>query len=157
MYSTTRGGCATLVHCLTNLSWIAPMTTIDHDLPHAQVSESAIEHRLPLSSHFISNDSSQSIGDYGSIVSRRKSRSSRDTGSSFHAEIERGFEKLQTQLQQEKRRAEMAEKHAQDAERRLHELTAHLKVINDARLVALREAGRANEELKLVLPHFTKP
>ncbi|KAF8906477.1 hypothetical protein CPB84DRAFT_1844332 [Gymnopilus junonius] len=127
------------------------MTTIDHDLPYANVPESAIAHRFPQPSQFISKDrnSSQSISGHGSVTSRRKSRSSRDIGSSFHAEVERGLEKLQAQLQQEKRRSEIAEKRAEDAERKLDELTAHLKVINDARLEALREAGRANEELKL--------
>lgn len=54
-------------------------------------------------------------------------------------------------LQAEKRRAEIAERRAEDAERKLQDFAAHFKAVNDARLVALRDAGRANEELKYVL------
>lgn len=45
------------------------------------------------------------------------------------------------QYHAEKRRAD-------DAERMLQELTIHLKAINDARLQALHDAAKANEELK---------
>ncbi|KAF8813722.1 hypothetical protein BYT27DRAFT_7180475 [Phlegmacium glaucopus] len=49
---------------------------------------------------------------------------------------------LADQYHAEKRRAD-------DAERMLQELTVHLKTINDARLQALHDAAKANEELKL--------
>jgi hypothetical protein len=45
------------------------------------------------------------------------------------------------QLEDERRRAD-------DAERRVQEVTGHLKAVNDARLAALGDAARAKEELK---------
>lgn len=41
-----------------------------------------------------------------------------------------------------------AQRRADDAERMLQELKIHLKTINDARLQALHDAAKANEELK---------
>jgi len=39
---------------------------------------------------------------------------------------------------------------ADDAEKRLQDLTTRLKVVNDARLLALQESARANEELRCI-------
>jgi len=48
----------------------------------------------------------------------------------IHEEISRTYKKLQYQLQDERRRAD-------EAERKLVEVTAHLKTVNEARLIAM--------------------
>lgn len=65
--------------------------------------------------------------------------SSRSSG--IYGEITRTFKKLQTQLLDEKRRAD-------EAERRLAEVTAHLKAVNEARLRAMQDATQAREDLR---------
>jgi hypothetical protein len=49
---------------------------------------------------------------------------------------------LQAQLQDEKRRAD-------DAERKLAQVTTHLKTVNEARLIAMQDAAQAKEDLRL--------
>jgi len=75
----------------------------------------------------------------GSLVS--KERTSRQDEPRIRREM---LHNLADEYHAEKRRAD-------DAERMLHELTIHLKAINDARLQALYDAAKANEELKLVI------
>lgn len=70
---------------------------------------------------------------------RESTRSSRSFG--IYGEITHTFKKLQTQLLVEKRRAD-------EAERRLSEVTAHLKTVNDARLRAMQDAAQAREDLR---------
>jgi len=72
---------------------------------------------------------------------RESLRSSSSRGSGIYGEITRTFKKLQTQLLDEKRRAD-------GAERRLAEVTAHLKAVNDARLKAMQDAAQAREDLR---------
>lgn len=84
----------------------------------------------------------------GSSRSRQSSESRRSSLRSFHSELEVGFQQLYNRLQNETRRADDAERRADEAERNVAELTVHLKAINEARITALREASRANEELK---------
>jgi predicted ribosome quality control (RQC) complex YloA/Tae2 family protein len=72
---------------------------------------------------------------------RRASRISEKE--SLEAEIKRTVRDLREKLDEEKRRAERAE-------RKVEEVTAHLKAVNEARLVALREASQAKEELRCV-------
>ncbi|KDR75288.1 hypothetical protein GALMADRAFT_249292 [Galerina marginata CBS 339.88] len=122
----------------------APAYSAHRNLPDLPVEEPSDRH--PQSLDYISTRSSRT-SDFRASSSRE--RSSRETKSSFHTEIERGFQKLHGQVQQERKRAEIAERRAEDAERQLQELGGHLKAVNEARLVALREASRANEELKL--------
>lgn len=84
--------------------------------------------------------------EYRSSLGR--DRSSRESRRSIHSEIELRVGQMHNSWQAEKRRAEIAERRAEDAERKLQDFAAHFKAVNDARLVALRDAGRANEELK---------
>ena len=128
------------------------MTTVSDSISYEVAAEVATEHSLPRQGSLGFSEVPKSVSDQpeGSLVGHRKSRSSRDSRSSFHAEIERGFERLQIQLQREQHRAEDAEKRAEGAERRFQEVVSYLKVVNEERLLALREAGRAKEELKLV-------
>ncbi len=72
--------------------------------------------------------------------SRTRSRSSREIG--IYGEITYGIRKLQAQLQDEKRRAD-------GAERKLAEVTTHLKTVNEARLVAMQDAAQAKEDIRL--------
>lgn len=98
----------------------------------------------PLSIHSISEHPKASLTDTESYTSGSRNRdstrsSSRSSG--IYGEITRTFKKLQTQLLDEKRRAD-------DAERRLAEVTAHLKTVNDARLRAMQDAAQAREDLR---------
>jgi hypothetical protein len=98
----------------------------------------------PLSIHSISEHPKASFTDTESYTSGSRNRdstrsSSRSSG--IYGEITRTFKKLQTQLLDEKRRAD-------DAERRLAEVTAHLKTVNDARLRAMQDAAQAREDLR---------
>ena len=61
-----------------------------------------------------------------------------------HHEVLQAFQKLNFQLSEEKRRAD-------NAELKLSEAMAHLKTINDARLLAMQDAARAKEELRFVV------
>ena len=72
---------------------------------------------------------------------RESIRSSSSRGSGIYGEITRTFKKLQSQLLDEKRRAD-------DAERRLAEVTAHLKAVNEARVKAMQDAAQAREDLR---------
>ncbi|KAF8967822.1 hypothetical protein BDZ97DRAFT_1916408 [Flammula alnicola] len=76
--------------------------------------------------------------------SRSRRRSSRASRESLEEEIKRTVKILRGQVEDERRRAD-------NAERKLREVTAHLKAVNDARLLALRDAGRAKEELRIQL------
>lgn len=74
--------------------------------------------------------------------SRRRSRSSRTSErESLEEEIKRTVKTLRAQVDTERRRAD-------NAERKVREMTSHLKAVNDARLEALRDASRAKEELR---------
>jgi len=85
----------------------------------------------------------------GSRPSARR-RSSRASRESHLDDITRLVQRLKLQLEDERRRAD-------DAERRVQEVTGHLKAVNDARLAALGDAARAKEELKLVFRLFRAP
>jgi len=85
----------------------------------------------------------------GSRTSARR-RSSRASKESQLDDIARLVQRLKLQLEDERRRAD-------DAERRVQEVTGHLKAVNDARLAALGDAARAKEELKLVFRLFRAP
>jgi len=90
-----------------------------------------------------SNNGTASVTDTESFSRRSKirtrSRSSRESW--IHEEISRTYKKLQYQLQDERRRAD-------DAERKLVEVTAHLKTVNEARLIAMQDAAQAKEDLR---------
>ncbi|KAF8160886.1 hypothetical protein B0H34DRAFT_795737 [Crassisporium funariophilum] len=117
----------------------------DRDLPPLPVPSPSIR------PSFESGSSSQSQSQPSHEDSRgpwelRTSRgsSSKKSRSLLHDERRRNsmLHELADQLLEEKSRSD-------DAERKLQEVTAHLKAVNDARLLALRDAARANEELKL--------
>ncbi|KAF9528494.1 hypothetical protein CPB83DRAFT_854244 [Crepidotus variabilis] len=91
--------------------------------------------------HSVSETTGTSISNTES-GSRRSSRRSSKESSIVYDEITRTFKRLQSQVLDEKKRAD-------EAERRLLEVTAHLKAVNDARLQAMQESARAQEELKL--------
>lgn len=80
--------------------------------------------------------------DASSFRSHRRSRASRASErETLEDEIRRTVHSLRAQVDAERRRADTAERKAQ-------EVTGHLKAVNDARLEALRDAGRAKEELR---------
>ncbi|KIM45062.1 hypothetical protein M413DRAFT_24327 [Hebeloma cylindrosporum] len=111
----------------------------DGELPPLPPEEHAYTHTR----HSISTQST----DFGSQIngSSRPSarrRSSRASKESHLDDITRLVQRLKLQLEDERRRAD-------DAERRVQEVTGHLKAVNDARLAALGDAARAKEELKL--------
>ena len=74
---------------------------------------------------------------------RSRARSSR-SGHSYLLHDEH----VQTLLQQFKDQLQTERRRADDAERHVRELTEHLKVVNDARQAAMRDAAKANEELR---------
>jgi len=86
----------------------------------------------------------------GSSRPSGRQRSSRTSRESQLDDITRLVQRLKLQLEDERRRAD-------DAERRVQEVTGHLKVVNDARLAALGDAARAKEELKLIFRLHSAP
>ncbi|KAF9481558.1 hypothetical protein BDN70DRAFT_854970 [Pholiota conissans] len=104
-------------------------------LPDYVVDINAIPNEVP---SFSGVDASSSLRS-----SRRQSRSTRiSERESLEEEIKRTVKTLRAQVDTERRRAD-------NAERKVREMAAHLKAVNDARLEALRDAGRAKEELRL--------
>ena len=87
----------------------------------------------------------KSSTDTSSIL-RRRSSSSRDRRSYD----EYGPKELRKLLRSATAQLEAEAFRASEAERELQTLTVHLKRINDARLAALQDAMKAQEELKLV-------
>lgn len=86
-----------------------------------------------------------------SFRSNRRSRASRTSErESLEEEIRRTVKGLRAQADAERRRADAAE-------RKVREITAHLQAVNDARLEALRDAGRAKEELRYVAAPRPRP
>lgn len=103
--------------------------------------------------HTLHSFSTQST-DFGSQTNgsrpSARHRSSRASKESHLDDITRLVQRLKLQLEDERRRAD-------DAERRVQEVTGHLKAVNDARLAALGDAARAKEELKLGFRLFRTP
>ena len=103
--------------------------------------------------HTVHSVSTQST-DFGSQMNgsrpSARNRSSRASKESHLDDITRLVQRLKLQLEDERRRAD-------DSERRVQEVTGHLKAVNDARLAALGDAARAKEELKLVFRLFRAP
>ncbi|PFH52078.1 hypothetical protein AMATHDRAFT_2557 [Amanita thiersii Skay4041] len=103
---------------------------------------------LPIPPSVMSVDS----GDNAQDMAPTAAQSSNTSGQShthvkhsrLSSEVEREFRHLRDLLRLEKQRGD-------EAEARTHEAIAHLKTINEARLKALHEAAKANEELKQVL------
>ncbi len=91
----------------------------------------------PVESNGISMTDTESYSRRSKI--RTRSRSSKESW--IHEEITRTYKKLQYQLQDERRRAD-------EAERKLVEVTAHLKTVNEARLIAMQDAAQAKEDLR---------
>jgi len=56
--------------------------------------------------------------------------------------------KCREQLELYKRRAEDEKRRADDAVVKAQEIAEHLKKVNEARIIAQREASKANEELR---------
>lgn len=63
-------------------------------------------------------------------------------------ELEQMIYKVKEQLDFHKRRADAEERRANEAERKLQEYAAHLTKVNQARILAVQEANKANEELR---------
>ncbi|KAF9047379.1 hypothetical protein BJ165DRAFT_1465856 [Panaeolus papilionaceus] len=116
----------------------------DRDLP-------PLPHSIDNLSRYLSTSSFNSITTFETDITptdpnlhdRRRSRSSRTNASSLLAEeVKRRIDSLTDKLEYECKRADAAE-------RKLEDMTAHLEAVNNARLKALQDAARANEELKL--------
>lgn len=115
----------------------------DRDLP-------PLPHSIDNLSRYLSTSSFNSITTFETDITptdpnlhdRRRSRSSRTNASSLLAEeVKRRIDSLTDKLEYECKRADAAE-------RKLEDMTAHLEAVNNARLKALQDAARANEELK---------
>jgi hypothetical protein len=105
------------------------MASGDRDLPF-----------IPILSNNPPSSNSHSTRSFDRTGRSRRHPSSNDDREA--KEISQLLLKFTEQIQLEKRRAD-------EAERKTREITEHLRSVNHARLLALQDAQRANEELKL--------
>jgi len=105
------------------------MASGDRDLPF-----------IPILSNIASSSNSHSTRSIDRTGRSRRHPSSNEDREA--KEISQLLLKFTEQIQLEKRRAD-------EAERKTREITEHLRSVNHARLLALQDAQRANEELKL--------
>lgn len=110
-----------------------------HHVPSACTTMAAGDRDLPFIPILSNIASSSNSHSTRSGRSRRHPSSNDDREA---REISQLLLKFTEQIQVEKRRAD-------EAERKTREVTEHLRRVNDARLRALQEAQKANEELKL--------
>ncbi|PPQ98413.1 hypothetical protein CVT24_004092 [Panaeolus cyanescens] len=115
----------------------------DRDLPPLPNSIDNLSRYLSTSSFNSTRTFESDVTPDSNTHDRRRSRSSRSNASNLLAEeVKRRIDGLTDRLEYERKRADAAE-------RKLEELTSHLEAVNQARITALQDAARANEELKL--------